>query len=43
VDAAWHPAHAAHPVEQGSGEAPVAEQVVVQEVQVPAGKPLDLG
>ena len=36
-------AHAAHPVEQRGGEARVAEQVVVQEVQVAAGQAVDLG
>ncbi len=37
------PAEAGHPVEQRRGEAPVAEQVVVEEVQVPPGQPVDLG
>jgi hypothetical protein len=34
--------HAAHPVEERRGEAGVSEQVVVEEVEVPAGKPVDL-
>ena len=36
------PSHAAHPVEERGREAPVAEQVVVEEVQVPSGQPVDL-
>jgi len=44
VLAPWNnPPHAAHAGEQGGREAPVAEQVVVQEVQVAAWQPLDLG
>jgi hypothetical protein len=35
-------AHAAHALEQGRGEPGVAEQVVMQEVQVPPGEPADL-
>ena len=34
--------HPAHPVEQGGREPRVAEQVVVEEVDVPAGHPVDL-
>ena len=37
------PPHAAHPVEERRGEAGVAKQVVVQEVQVAARQALDLG
>ena len=35
--------HAAHPVEQGCGEARRAEQVVVEEIHVPSGQAVDLG
>jgi hypothetical protein len=35
--------HPPHPVEEGGGEGGVAEEVVVEEVEVPPGKPLDLG
>jgi hypothetical protein len=37
------PSHPSHAGEQLSGEAPVAEQVVVQEVQMPAGQAVHLG
>lgn len=37
------PSHAAHPVEQGPRETGIAEQVVVQEVQMAARQPVDLG
>src|SRR4051794_35781145 len=37
------PSHPAHALEQGAGEAGVAEQVVVEEVQVAARQPVDLG
>ena len=36
-------AHAAHAVEQRRGEAAVAEQVIVEKVEMTAGQPLDLG
>ena len=36
-------AHAAHAVEQRRGEAAVAEQVIVEEVEMAARQPLDLG
>ena len=36
-------AHAAHALEQRRGEAAIAEQVIVEEVQVTAGQALDLG
>ncbi len=36
-----HPAHAAHAVEERRREAPVAEQVVVEKVQVTPGQALD--
>ena len=36
-------AHPAHPLEQRRGEARVAEQVIVEEVDVATGHPLDLG
>ena len=35
--------HAAHPLEQGCPEALVAEQVIVEEVEMPARQPIDLG
>ena len=35
--------HAAHAVEERRGEAAIAEQVIVEEVQMTAGQPLDLG
>src|SRR5205085_6721692 len=35
--------HAAHPLEQGLGEAAVAEQMVVEKIEVAAGQPIDLG
>ena len=37
------PAHAAHAVEQRAAEAAIAEQVIVEEVEVAAGQPIDLG
>ena len=36
------PAHPPHPVEERPGEGGVAEEVVVEEVEVPPGQPLDL-
>ena len=35
-------AHAAHAVEQCRGKAPVAEQMIVEKVEMPARQPLDL-
>jgi hypothetical protein len=35
--------HAAHAIEERRGEAAIAEQVVVEEIQVTAGEPLHLG
>ena len=37
------PSHAAHAVEERRGEAAIAEQVIVEEVQMTAGQALDLG
>ena len=36
-------AHAAHAVEQRRREAAIAEQMIVEEIQVTPGQPLDLG
>ena len=35
--------HAAHPVEERGGKATVAKQMVVEEVEMPARQPIDLG
>jgi hypothetical protein len=35
------PPHSGHSVEQGRGEARIAEQVIIEEVQVAAGQPVD--
>jgi hypothetical protein len=35
--------HAAHPVKEALGEAAIAEQVIVEEVDVPSRQPFDLG
>ncbi len=37
-----HPPHAAHAVKQRFGKAPVAEEMVVEEEEMPSGQPLDL-
>jgi hypothetical protein len=36
------PAHTAHTLEEGGGEAPVAEEMIVEKVQVTAGQAIDL-
>jgi len=37
------PVHAAHAVEERAREPAIAQQMIIEEVEVPAGKPLDLG
>src|SRR2546421_6723658 len=37
------PVHAAHAVEERAREAAIAQEMIVEKVEVPAGEPLDLG
>lgn len=36
------PPHPAHPLEQSLGETPITQQMIVEEIEVAAGQPLDL-